>query len=91
LRRAADASGFTLTYWDATSEDGQAFEAWLRPWTVEGLLAANAELDAAVAELRDQRVAMERHIGTLESQLRMAAESRWVKLGNRFGLGPRLR
>ncbi len=33
LRRAAEASGFSLAYWDATSEDGQAFEAWLRPQT----------------------------------------------------------
>ena len=33
LRRAAEASGFTLDYWDANSEEGQAFEAWLRPQT----------------------------------------------------------
>jgi hypothetical protein len=33
LRRAAEASGFTLDYWDANSEEGQAFEAWLRPKT----------------------------------------------------------
>ncbi|HEY4365501.1 MAG TPA: class I SAM-dependent methyltransferase [Bryobacteraceae bacterium] len=31
MRRTAEAAGFTLSYWDATSEDGQAFEAWLNP------------------------------------------------------------
>ena len=31
MQRAAEASGFTLDYWDANSEQGQAFEAWLRP------------------------------------------------------------
>lgn len=31
MRRAAEAAGFTLDFWDATSEDGQAFEAWLKP------------------------------------------------------------
>jgi hypothetical protein len=31
MRRAAEAAGFSLAFWDATSEDGQAFEAWLKP------------------------------------------------------------
>jgi len=31
MRLAAAAGGFTLDYWDAKSEEGQAFEAWLRP------------------------------------------------------------
>ena len=31
LRRAADAGGFKLAFWDGASEEGQAFEAWLRP------------------------------------------------------------
>jgi hypothetical protein len=31
MRRAAEAAGFTLEFWDATSEGGQAFEAWLKP------------------------------------------------------------
>ena len=31
MRRAAEAAGFTLDFWDGTSEDGQAFEAWLKP------------------------------------------------------------
>jgi 2-polyprenyl-3-methyl-5-hydroxy-6-metoxy-1,4-benzoquinol methylase len=31
MRKAAEAAGFTLDFWDGTSEDGQAFEAWLKP------------------------------------------------------------
>lgn len=31
MRRAAEAAGFKLSYWDANSEEGQAFEAWLEP------------------------------------------------------------
>jgi hypothetical protein len=31
MRRMAEAAGFTLDYWDATGEDGQSFEAWLKP------------------------------------------------------------
>ncbi len=31
MRRAAEAAGFDLVHWDAASEEGQAFEAWLAP------------------------------------------------------------
>jgi trans-aconitate methyltransferase len=31
MQRMAEAAGFKIAYWDATSEDGQAFETWLKP------------------------------------------------------------
>jgi len=36
-----------------------------------------------------ERAAMERRILALESQLRIMADSRWLKLGRRFGIGPK--
>jgi len=31
MRRMAEAAGFKIAFWDATSEEGQAFETWLEP------------------------------------------------------------
>ena len=31
MKAAAEASGFEVDYWDGTPEQGQSFEAWLRP------------------------------------------------------------
>ena len=52
---------------------------------------ANADLEAENARLHEEKAALEHRLGTRESQLRMIADSRWVKFGNRFGVGPKLR
>lgn len=44
--------------------------------------------DSAAAA--DDYAALQSSLSRLESQLRLAADSRWVKLGRRFGLGPQL-
>jgi hypothetical protein len=31
MQRMAEAAGFKVAYWDATAEEGQAFETWLEP------------------------------------------------------------
>jgi 2-polyprenyl-3-methyl-5-hydroxy-6-metoxy-1,4-benzoquinol methylase len=33
MQRVAESAGFELIHWDATSEEGQSFEAWLKPKT----------------------------------------------------------
>lgn len=48
------------------------------------------ELESQIAWMRSERVAMEHRMDMLESKLRMVAESRWVKLGRRFGVGPKM-
>src|SRR5258708_15037782 len=51
---------------------------------------SNGELEAEIARLREEKTAVEHRAVTLESQLGMVAESRWVRLGRRFGVGPKI-
>ena len=46
--------------------------------------------DARLAHLYKEKAALERRLETVETQLRLAAGSRWIRLGRRLGLGPRL-
>jgi SAM-dependent methyltransferase len=46
--------------------------------------------DAALAQLYKEKAALERRLDTVETQVRLAAGSRWLKLGRRLGLGPNL-
>jgi hypothetical protein len=46
--------------------------------------------DGKLAQLYREKVALEERLGILETQLRLAAGSRWLKLGRRLGLGPNL-
>jgi len=52
---------------------------------------ANPELASQMSRLHNEKAALERTVAALESQLRVAADSRWLKLGRRLGLGPNLR
>ena len=52
---------------------------------------ANPELASQMSRLHNEKAALERTVAALESQLRVAADSRWLKLGQRLGLGPKLR
>jgi hypothetical protein len=53
---------------------------------VEPAPAANASLE----HLYQEKAALEERLEKVETQLRMAADSRWLKLGRRMGLGPNL-
>ena len=48
------------------------------------------EIDSLKAKLKALN-GVEARLSTAENQLRGVAESRWVKLGNRFGVGPKIR
>jgi len=43
-----------------------------------------------LAQLHKEKAALEERLEKVEMQLRMAADSRWLKLGRRMGLGPNL-
>jgi SAM-dependent methyltransferase len=47
-------------------------------------------VDARLTQLHEEKAALEERLATVETQLRLAAGSRWLKLGRRLGLGPRL-
>jgi hypothetical protein len=53
--------------------------------------AGNPELEAQTSRHHHEKAALERRVAALESQLRIAADSRWLKLGRRLGFGPKLR
>jgi SAM-dependent methyltransferase len=46
--------------------------------------------EAQATRMHRERAALERRVVALESQLRTVADSRWLKLGRRFGLGPKV-
>jgi SAM-dependent methyltransferase len=48
-------------------------------------------LEAQALQSHKEKANLERRIATFETQMRMLAESRWIKLGNWFGVGPKLR
>jgi SAM-dependent methyltransferase len=52
--------------------------------------ASKAELDARIARLQKEKAALEERVERAETQLRLAAGSRWLGLGGRLGLGPNL-
>ncbi len=53
--------------------------------------AGNPQLENQISRLHNEKAALERRVAALESQLRIAADSRWLKLGRRLGYGPKLR
>lgn len=48
-------------------------------------------MNERMLRLHKEKENLERRVVALEKQLRMASESRWLKLGQRLGLGPKLR
>ena len=52
--------------------------------------AAAPGADSRLAHLYREKTALEERLGKVETQLRLAAESRWLKLGRKIGLGPNL-
>ena len=52
--------------------------------------ASKAELDARITGLQKEKAALEERVERVETQLRLAAGSRWLGLGRRLGLGPNL-
>lgn len=52
--------------------------------------ASKAELDARITRLQKEKAALEERVEKVETQLRLAAGSRWLGLGRRLGLGPNL-
>jgi SAM-dependent methyltransferase len=55
--------------------------------------SAEQELEAATARiwrLEDDNAALHHRMNTLENRLRVAADSRWMKLGRKMGWGPKL-
>jgi hypothetical protein len=59
--------------------------------TAEAAQAGNPQLENQISRLHNEKAALERRLATLENRLHLAADSRWLKLGQRFGLGPKLR
>ena len=57
----------------------------------EAVEVGNPQLENQISRLHNEKAALERRVTALESQLRMAADSRWLKLGRRLGYGPKLR
>lgn len=55
------------------------------------LPADNPALDTAESQVDEEKAELERKVVELESKLHLAADSRWLKLGRLFGLGPKLR
>ena len=47
--------------------------------------------DERLLKLHEQKASLERRVATLESQLRIVSESRWLNLGKRLGFGPKFR
>ena len=56
----------------------------------ESLLQAHQEASAEILRLRDQNDELERKVADLERTIRMAAGSKWLRLGRRLGRGPKL-
>ncbi len=56
----------------------------------EKQFASNSDLDTRIAHLHAEKAALECRVSTLENQMRLAAGSRWLRLGRALGLGPRL-
>ena len=44
--------------------------------------------DSRIAQLYKEKAELEERLEKAEMQLRLAAESRWLKLGRKMGLGP---
>ena len=61
------------------------------PPAPEPVQAGNPQLENQISRLHNEKAALERRLATLENKLNLAADSRWLKLGQRFGLGPKLR
>ena len=53
--------------------------------------AGNPQLENQISRLHNEKAALERRLATLENRLNLAADSRWLKLGQKLGLGPKLR
>ncbi len=47
-------------------------------------------VDSRLTQLTREKAALEERLATVETQLRLAADSRWLKLGRGLGLGPNL-
>ena len=54
-----------------------------------GLPAVIDALDGRSLQLHQEKANLERRLATLETQLRNISDSRWLKLGERLGLGPK--
>jgi SAM-dependent methyltransferase len=66
-------------------------EAPVAAAAVEAVPVGNPQLENQILRLHNEKATLERRVAALESQLRMAADSRWLKLGRRLGYGPKLR
>jgi hypothetical protein len=94
LERKLRAAGFAdvALQLDAVDRFGIAFEGpWSRP-----LVARKQPFpkltgsDARLPQLYRENAALKYRLETVETQLRLAAGSRWLKLGRRLGFGPNL-
>jgi len=56
----------------------------------ESLLQAQQEASAEILRLRDRNDELERKVADLERIIRLAAGSKWLRLGRRLGRGPKL-
>ena len=66
-----------------------ALESELAP-SVEYQATMQLNLNARIAQLHAEKSQLEERVETLDNQVRLAAASRWLKLGRTLGFGPRL-
>jgi len=87
VAREAGAVAAAMPVWEAPVAASETPVAAV----AEVVEAGNPQLENQISRLHNEKAALERRVAALESQLRMAADSRWVKLGRRLGYGPKLR
>jgi hypothetical protein len=88
VAREAGAVAAAMPVWEAPAAV-QVQEAAAA--VAEAVQAGNPQLENQISRLHNEKAALERRLATLEERLNLAADSRWLKLGQRFGLGPKLR
>ena len=87
MAREARAAPKAMPVWEAPTAAQEA------PAVVaaEAVEVGNPQLENQISRLHNEKAALERRLATLENHLNLAADSRWLKLGQKFGLGPKLR
>lgn len=76
---------FCVRWPDGPAEEAATSNPWLEcPGLKRNLAVAEARERNAISQLADS-------LRTAQRQIQLAAESRWLRLGQRLGLGPKLR
>ena len=88
VAREAGVAPAAMPVWEPPVAVRDAVPVAAAPEAVE---VGNPQLENQISRLHNEKAALERRLATVENRLQLAADSRWLKLGQRFGLGPKLR